>query len=194
MKHWMNSVMIAMAAVVLLFESAQAQPLHVRMDTSLGTIEMELYPERAPKTVANFLRYVKAGKYDGTIFHRVIPDFMIQGGGFDKAMQRRESFDPILNEADNGLKNEPYSVAMARTSDPHSATGQFFINTHDNGFLNFTSRSYRGWGYAVFGKVTRGKSVVRRIEAATTATRNGFQNVPVEPIEITHVEVADGGE
>ncbi len=184
-------------ALAVLFYSAQtgwAVPVHVNMGTSLGAIELELYPDKAPKTVANFLRYARAGKYDGTIFHRVIPDFMIQGGGFDSKMQRRERFAPIPNEADNGLLNSIGTVAMARTSDPHSASNQFFINTHDNGFLNFTSRTSRGWGYAVFGRVTHGMSVVRRIQASTTGNRNGFQNVPLEAIEITHVEVVEDGQ
>jgi len=183
----------AMAAVVGL-QSAQvavAEQVQIKMTTSMGTIEMELDRDKAPATVANFLHYAKAGKYDGTIFHRVIPGFMIQGGGFNKAMQKTPTFAPIANEADNGLRNNTGSIAMARTSDPHSASNQFFINTKDNTFLNHSSKSFRGWGYAVFGRVSKGMSVVRSIEAVSTGTRNGMQNVPLEPVVIERVEVIE---
>jgi len=181
-------------AAVLILQSAQtavAQQIEVKMTTSLGVIELELDKGKAPVTVANFLRYAKAGKYDGTIFHRVIPDFMIQGGGFNKAMQKTPTFSPIANEADNGLTNSIGSIAMARTSDPNSASNQFFINTKDNSFLNHSSKSFSGWGYAVFGRVSKGMSVVRSIEAVSTGTRHGMQNVPLEPVVIERVEVIE---
>ena len=155
----------------------------VRLTTNLGAIVIELNAEKAPKTVANFIEYVKAGHYDGTIFHRVIKKFMIQGGGHTADMKEKgKTQAPITNEADNGLKNEKYSIAMARTSDPHSATAQFFINTNDNEFLNFSSPTPSGWGYAVFGKVVEGSDVVDAIEQSKTS-RSGFhQDVPVETV------------
>jgi len=176
------------------FASAQlavAEPVQVKMTTSLGVIEMELDSDKAPISVANFMRYAKAGKYNGTIFHRVIPNFMIQGGGFDASMHKRETFDPIRNEADNGLPNAIGTVAMARTSAPHSASNQFFINTHDNGFLNYRSKTAGEWGYAVFGRVTHGMSVVRRIEQVATGNRNGMQNVPTDPVMIKQVQIIE---
>ncbi len=157
----------------------------VELHTNLGVIALELYPERAPATVANFLRYVKEGHYQGTIFHRVIPGFMIQGGGFNEQWQPKPTRPPIPNEAANGLANEAYTVAMARTSDPHSATAQFFINVADNPFLNYTAANPQGWGYAVFGRVVRGKEVVDKIAALPTTTRGMHQNVPVQPVVIT---------
>ena len=139
---------------------AAQEKKHVEIKTNLGNIELELDAEKAPKTVENFLKYVKTGFYDGTIFHRVISGFMIQGGGFEPNMNQKETLDPIENEADNGLSNLVGTIAMARTNDPHSATAQFFINTADNLFLNHTEKNSRGWGYAVFGKVSRGLEVV----------------------------------
>jgi len=180
--------------LMLGFASAQlavAEPVQVKMNTSLGMIEMELDGDKAPISVANFVRYAKAGKYNGTIFHRVIPNFMIQGGGFDSSMHKRETFDPITNEADNGLSNTIGTVAMARTSAPHSASNQFFINTHDNGFLNHRSKSAGEWGYAVFGRVTHGMSVVRRIEQVATGSYHGMQNVPTEPVIIKQVQIVE---
>ncbi len=177
---------------VVLFQYAQtakAEQIEVKMTTSLGVIELELDKGKAPVTVANFLRYAKGGKYNGTIFHRVIPNFMIQGGGFDRDLHKRDTYAPIANEADNGLYNSIGSIAMARTSDPHSASNQFFINTNTNTFLNHRSKSFSGWGYAVFGRVSKGMSVVRRIEALATGTRNGMQNVPVDAVVIERVEV-----
>ena len=137
----------------------------MEIKTNLGNIELELDAEKAPKTVENFLKYVKTGFYDGTIFHRVISGFMIQGGGFEPNMNQKETLDPIENEADNGLSNLVGTIAMARTNDPHSATAQFFINTADNLFLNHTEKNSRGWGYAVFGKVSSGLEVVKKIES-----------------------------
>lgn len=160
----------------------------VMMETSLGTITIELWPDKAPATVANFLRYVEEGFYEGTIFHRVINNFMIQGGGMDEKLYPKPSLAPIRNEADNGLKNEPYTVAMARTGDPHSATNQFFINVADNKFLNHKAKTADGWGYAVFGKVVAGKDVVDRIKTSVTASKGPYDDVPVKPVVILKAE------
>ena len=149
-----------------------------------GVITLELDEAKAPKSVANFLAYVKAGHYDNTVFHRVIKNFMIQGGGFEPGMKQKPTQAPVTNEADNGLKNNQYTVAMARTSDPHSATAQFFINTVDNDFLNFKAPTAQGWGYAVFGKVVKGENVVDAIKAVPT-TRKGFHDdVPRDDVVI----------
>ncbi|GGP74000.1 peptidylprolyl isomerase [Streptomyces abikoensis] len=156
----------------------------VRLKTNHGDIVLELNEEKAPKTVENFLAYVDKGHYDGTIFHRVIPGFMVQGGGFKPGMDQKPTDAPIDNEADNGLKNTVYTVAMARTNDPHSATAQFFINVNDNDFLNFTSKSPNGWGYAVFGQVVEGQDVVDKIKAVKTGTRGFHQDVPKDDVVI----------
>ena len=149
-----------------------------------GVITLELDEAKAPKSVANFLAYVKAGHYDNTVFHRVIKNFMIQGGGFEPGMKQKPTQAPVTNEADNGLKNDKYTVAMARTSDPHSATAQFFINTVDNDFLNFKAPTAQGWGYAVIGKVVKGENVVDAIKAVPT-TRKGFHDdVPRDDVVI----------
>lgn len=148
----------------------------------LGTITLELDAEKAPVTVANFLEYVNKGHYDGTIFHRVIPGFMIQGGGFVPGMDQKPTAAEIKNEADNGLKNDKYTLAMARTSDPHSATAQFFINVADNDFLNFTAPTANGWGYAVFGRVIEGMDVVDKIRTVRTGNKGFHQDVPVEDV------------
>ena len=149
-----------------------------------GVITLELDEAKAPKSVANFLAYVKAGHYDNTVFHRVIKNFMIQGGGFEPGMKQKPTQAPVTNEADNGLKNNQYTVAMARTSDPHSATAQFFINTVDNDFLNFKAPTAQGWGYAVIGKVVKGENVVDAIKAVPT-TRKGFHDdVPRDDVVI----------
>ena len=162
----------------------------VRLTTNLGAIVIELNAEKAPKTVANFIEYVQSGHYDGTIFHRVIKNFMIQGGGYSTDMKEKgKTSAPITNEADNGLKNDKYTIAMARTSDPHSATAQFFINVKDNDFLNFTSPTPSGWGYAVFGAVTEGFDVVDAIEKVKTS-RSGFhQDVPADAVVIEKAEM-----
>lgn len=166
----------------------------IRMTTSLGVIELELYPDKAPKTVANFLEYAKAGFYNGTIFHRVIPGFMIQGGGFEPGMKLKPTRAPIDNEANNGLKNDAGTIAMARTGNPHSASSQFFINTVDNSALNHTDKtSSMAWGYAVFGKVTKGMDVVKQIEAVETGNLGSFQDVPKQDVVIQKVEVLRGG-
>lgn len=164
----------------------------VLMSTTLGDIEIELNNKKAPKTVANFLQYVKSDHYNGTIFHRVIKDFMIQGGGFNKDLQRGETKAAVQNEADNGLKNDLGTIAMARTNAPHSATDQFFINTNkkNNNFLNHTSKSSRGWGYAVFGKVTKGMDIVAKIEDVKTGARGPFRSdVPKADIIIKKMKI-----
>jgi peptidyl-prolyl cis-trans isomerase B (cyclophilin B) len=160
----------------------------VVLHTNHGAITLELDTERAPKTVANFLAYVRAGHFDHTLFHRVIDGFMIQGGGFTSEFRQKPTRPPIENEASNGLKNARYTVAMARTSDPHSATAQFFINVADNAFLDHRSPDAKGWGYCVFGRVVGGTDVVDRIEAVTTGDRGMHQNVPKDDVMIERVE------
>jgi peptidyl-prolyl cis-trans isomerase B (cyclophilin B) len=184
---------LLLAAVVLL----AASPLHarenaaprVKLATSAGEIVVELNAAKAPKTVENFLAYVRKGHYNGTIFHRVIPGFMIQGGGFDAGMNQKPTEKPIENEATNGLKNDRYTLAMARTPHPHSASAQFFINVNDNAFLNHTAPTSQGWGYAVFGRVVEGQDIVDRIAAVPTATQGMHQNVPQTPILINTATV-----
>ena len=166
----------------------------VKLETSMGEIVLELDAEKAPKTVANFLEYVKNGHYDGTIFHRVIDGFMIQGGGFDAEMQEKSTAAPIENEADNGLANDPYTIAMARTMDPHSATAQFFINVKKNDFLNHSAKNDAGWGYAVFGKVVKGHGVVNKIKAVDTGRHGMHDDVPKEPVVITRALQVDSGD
>jgi peptidyl-prolyl cis-trans isomerase B (cyclophilin B) len=156
----------------------------VQFETSLGSFVLELNEAKAPTTVANFLAYVDDGHFDGTIFHRVIKGFMIQGGGFTPDMNQKPTKDTIKNEANNGLSNDHYTVAMARTNDPHSATAQFFVNTKDNDFLNFTRESGSGWGYAVFGKVASGTEVIDTIEKVRTARSGYHDDVPVEAVVI----------
>jgi peptidyl-prolyl cis-trans isomerase B (cyclophilin B) len=158
----------------------------VKMETSAGTLEIELDDAKAPESVANFLAYVKKGHFDGTVFHRVIRGFMLQGGGFEPGMKQKPTGSPIRNEANNGLKNKRYTLAMARTSDPHSATAQFFINTVDNDFLDFKSETSQGWGYAVFGRVTAGMDVVDSIERVSTARKGMHDDVPVDDVLIRH--------
>ena len=162
---------------------------YVMMTTTVGPMTIELDADRAPKTVENFLSYVADGFYDGTIFHRVIDNFMIQGGGFTADMEQKSTQAPIENEANNGLKNQRGTIAMARTQDPHSATAQFFINVQDNDFLNHTGENMQGWGYAVFGKVTDGEEVLDKIRGVQTSSQAGHQDVPVEPIIIGSVAI-----
>jgi len=159
------------------------------LHTNFGAITIELDTEKAPKTAANFIEYAKSGHYDGTIFHRVIDGFMVQGGGFAAGMQQKPTRAPVENEANNGLKNDKYTVAMARTSDPHSASAQFFINVSNNDFLNFKSPTPQGWGYCVFGKVTAGTDVVDKIKGVKTGTRGFHENVPAEDVIIERAEV-----
>ena len=156
----------------------------IELTTSAGTIKLELDDVNAPKCTANFLSYVQSGHYEGTVFHRVIKGFMVQCGGMDTAMKQKATQAPIENEADNGLKNDKYTVAMARTNDPHSATAQFFINMADNGFLNFKAPNASGWGYAVFGKVVSGHEVVDTIERVATGRKGMHDDVPLETVTI----------
>ena len=163
----------------------------VKLDTDLGEIEIELFEDKAPKTVANFLEYVNSGHYDGTIFHRVIDGFMIQGGGMTPDMEQKPTNAPVENEADNGLKNDAYTLAMARTQDPHSATAQFFINVKKNDFLNHTAKTPQGYGYTVFGKVSKGHGVVNKIKGVATGRKGMHDDVPTTPIVIQRATVVD---
>ena len=178
-------------ALALLTTTAQADNHNtmLQMNTSMGSIEIELFAEQAPLSTANFLEYVNSDFFDGLIFHRVIPGFMIQGGGMDAKMREKPNNAPIQNEADNGLKNDRGTLAMARTNNPHSATSQFFINLVNNDFLNHTSKDGRGWGYAVFGKVTKGMDVVDAIAQVSTGSSGYHENVPKQPVVIESVEL-----
>jgi peptidyl-prolyl cis-trans isomerase B (cyclophilin B) len=163
----------------------------VELHTNHGIIKLELDAEKAPKTVENFLNYVKAGHYDNTVFHRVIDGFMIQGGGFEPGMKQKPTGEPITNEANNGLKNVKGSIAMARTNDPHSATAQFFINVNDNDFLNHSSPTPQGWGYTVFGKVVEGLDVVEKIKKVKTGSKGFHQDVPVDDVVIEKAVIVE---
>lgn len=176
-------------AIIAAAPSYAAQNTLVLMETSQGSIKLEINHQNAPVSAENFLRYVRSGFYDGTIFHRVIDGFMIQGGGFDPKMNKKETQAPIQNEADNGLKNLRGTLAMARTQDPHSATAQFFINHKDNGFLDFKAKNPQGWGYAVFGRVIEGMDVVDKIAKTPTGMQNGMKDVPVSPVMIQKAKV-----
>jgi len=161
----------------------------VKLSTNMGTITLELDAERAPETVKNFLQYVKDGHYDNTVFHRVIDGFMIQGGGFEPGMRQKPTRAPVANEANNGLKNDRGTIAMARTGDPHSATAQFFINVADNAFLNHSAPTPQGWGYCVFGRVTGGMDVVEKIKGVRTGLKGMHKDVPTEDVVIERAEV-----
>lgn len=187
MRKFMTAALVALLLSVG-GEVRAANP-RVQLDTSMGVIVLELTPPLAPRTTENFLQYVADGFYDGTLFHRVIKGFMIQGGGLTEGMSRKPTRPPIANEADNGLKNRRGTIAMARTGDPHSATAQFFINTADNPSLNFRSMSADGWGYCVFGRVVRGMDVVSAIETVRTGSRAGRRDVPLEPVIIRQAVV-----
>lgn len=164
----------------------------VKLTTNHGEIVIELNAEKAPITVANFIEYVKAGHYENTVFHRVIGNFMIQGGGFEPGMKEKKDKRPsIQNEADNGLSNDKYTVSMARTMEPHSASAQFFINVADNNFLNHSGKNVQGWGYAVFGKVTAGTEVVDAIKSVSTTMKSGHQDVPAEDVIIEKAEIIE---
>jgi len=192
MKKFKMRLLLATVAAMLatLSSICLAENPKVALETNLGTIVLELYPDKAPKSVENFLGYVKSGHYDATIFHRVIDGFMIQGGGFGEDMRQKPTKAPIQNEADNGLQNDRLTVAMARTNDPHSATAQFFINTVNNSFLNFSSKDARGWGYAVFGKVIEGEKVVDAISKTPTGPRAPFgSDVPNKMVVIKSAKV-----
>jgi peptidyl-prolyl cis-trans isomerase B (cyclophilin B) len=164
---------------------------HVTIATTVGHMTLELDADNAPKTVENFLAYATSGFYDGTIFHRVINNFMIQGGGFTTDMEQKPTQAPVDNEANNGLKNERGTIAMARTQDPHSATAQFFINVQDNDFLNHTGENMQGWGYTVFGKITQGEEVLDKIRSVQTGSQGGHQDVPTDPIIIESISVTE---
>jgi cyclophilin family peptidyl-prolyl cis-trans isomerase len=187
--HRLYSMVFALFLLTLssLVSAGEENVVQVRMETSMGHFVIDLYPDKAPQTVENFLRYIDEGFYEGTIFHRVIDGFMIQGGGFDKEFRQKPTRTPIQNEADNGLSNTTGTIAMARTSDPHSATAQFFINVNDNTNLDFTSRSPRGWGYAVFGRVSEGMEVVNTIKGVATTQYVMYQDVPEEAVVIQRV-------
>lgn len=186
----MNRRLLIALAALFAWSAAWAADPQVEIKTNMGTIVLELYPDKAPKTVENFLQYVNDGHYKGTIFHRVIPGFMVQGGGFNPDYVQKKTRPPVQNEANNGLKNDVGTVAMARTSDPHSATGQFFINHKNNEFLNFTAPSAQGWGYTVFGKVIKGMDVVNKIAAVETGPMGPFpENVPRKTVVIEDAKV-----
>ncbi|ATE59307.1 peptidylprolyl isomerase [Thauera sinica] len=186
----MKKQLLAFAALASAALSALAANPMVELRTSRGDVVVELFADKAPKSAENFVRYVKDGHYDGTVFHRVIDGFMVQGGGFDASMNEKPTRAPIENEAKNGLKNEPGTLAMARTRDPHSATAQFFINLVPNAFLDYPSRD--GWGYAVFGKVVKGMDVVEKIGKVPVTNAGMHQNVPVEPVVIQSARVLEG--
>lgn len=188
--RYLQSLLLGAVLAVASVTASAANP-QVKMQTGKGDIVIELYPDQAPATVKNFLRYVNDGAYDGTVFHRVIKGFMNQGGGYTPDLQKKPvQYPPVQNEADNGLKNRRGTIAMARTSDPHSATNQFFINTADNSFLDYSGKTPRGWGYAVFGKVVDGMDVVDEIAGVRTGSRGPFrQDVPLETVEIVTVQV-----
>ena len=175
----------ALSVLAAVTPVAGAENPKVILDTTKGQITIELYPKKAPDTVKNFLAYVDAGFYSGTVFHRVMPNFMIQGGGFTQDMQQKPTRPPIKIESDNGLKNERGTVAMARTQDPNSATAQFFISSADNDFLNFKDKTTQGWGYAVFGKVVQGMEVVDEISKVKTGAKGSHRDVPADPVVIT---------
>ena len=182
------SVLLTMGAFLSTnAEVAGAENPRVVLETSEGKIVLELYMEKTPETVQNFLGYIDSEFYSGTIFHRVIPNFMIQGGGFATDMKKKSTRAPIRNEADKGLRNDRGTIAMARTNDPHSATAQFFINTAKNDFLNFKNKTEQGWGYAVFGKVVEGMDTVDAISAVKTTSRGQYRDVPVKPVVIKSV-------
>ncbi len=186
--HRVVLILAALSMLPITTTANETNPM-IKLTTSMGEITIEMYPNEAPATVQNFLNYVESGFFDGLIFHRVIEGFMIQGGGFAPDMQQKKSGEPIQNEADNGLKNETGTLAMARTGDPHSATAQFFINLENNDFLNHTGKNPQGWGYAVFGKVTEGLDVVDKIGSVSTYTAGAYSDVPVEPVIIENVQV-----
>ena len=189
----MKIVIIALFMVFCLpfFAHAETSSTRVRLQTNHGDIVLELDAQAAPKTVENFLAYVNDGFYDGTVFHRVIKEFMIQGGGFTKDMEKKSTREPIMNEADNGLANVRGTIAMARTNDPHSATSQFFINTVDNSYLDHKSKSAKGWGYCVFGKVIEGMDVVEAIENVPKTNKAGHRDVPVDAVVIQRVMIEE---
>jgi len=190
--HLMSVRLLSLVFLLSLAGISHADNPQVKMETSAGTVTIELYPEKAPETVKNFLRYVTEGKYDGTIFHRVIPGFMNQGGGFKPDYSKVASYAPIKNEADNGLKNTRGSIAMARTNDPNSATNQFFINTVNNHALDYRGKTVRDWGYCVFGQIKQGMDVMDKIAAMKTGPGGPFgSDAPLTPVIISHVSLIE---
>ena len=188
----MKKLLCVVCALLLSSSGAFAANPQVEIKTNLGAVTVELYPEKAPQTVANFLQYVKSGFYKATIFHRVIPGFMIQGGGFSKAMEQKPTRDPVGIESNNGLKNDVGTIAMARTQNPNSATAQFFFNVADNGFLNYTAPTVRGYGYTVFGKVVEGMDVIEKIAKLPTGAGGPFpQDVPQQQVVIEDVKLVE---
>lgn len=188
----MKKILGALCALLLSSTTVIAANPHVELKTNLGGITIELYPDKAPQTVKNFLEYVQSGYYKGTVFHRVIPGFMIQGGGFSQDFTQKPTRDPVQNEAANGLKNDIGTIAMARTPNPHSATAQFFINVADNAFLNHTAPTARGYGYTVFGKVVKGMDVVNRIAQMPTGPGGQFpQDVPKHEVLIQDAKLVE---
>ena len=188
---WLCAALLVTLTVISGPAWAKGNHPMIKLETSMGNIVLELDAENAPKSTENFIQYVKDGSYDGTIFHRIIDGFMVQGGGFDETMVQRPTREPIENEADNGLKNDKYTIAMARTGEPHSATAQFFINVNDNAFLNHSAKTMQGWGYAVFGKVVEGTEIVDVIKSVPTGTYGFHENVPTEPVIIKKATVIE---
>lgn len=189
--HFLGAVALLLITFTSSAALAKGEPVLIKFETTMGNFVVELDTEKAPKSSANFEQYVRDGFYNGTIFHRVIDNFMIQGGGFDADMQQKETREPIENEADNGLANDKYTLAMARTQDPNSATAQFFINVKDNAFLNHTAKTVNGWGYAVFGKVVEGTEVIDAIKGVKTGSFGFHQDVPAEQVVILKAYVVE---
>lgn len=189
MKYWLYLTLslLCFQSPLVLADNVETNNPQVLIETNQGAMIIELFPNEAPETVKNFLEYVNSGFYEGTIFHRVIPSFMIQGGGFDENMKQKRGGQPIKNEADNGLKNKIGTIAMARTSDPHSASSQFFINVSNNTSLDFREKTDRAYGYAVFGRVVDGMRTVNQIRTQPTTSRAGHQDVPIQPVVIQRV-------
>ncbi len=187
----MYALRILFSFLLICVLAVPAMAAGVRIETTLGDIVLRLDEEKAPNTTKNFLDYVKSGFYNNTVFHRVISGFMIQGGGFTEDLQQKITNAPIKNEAANGLPNDKYTIAMARTNDPHSASAQFFINTKDNTFLNYKAPTVQGWGYAVFGKVIQGQDIVDKIEKVATGSVQGYDDVPLQPVVITRATIIE---
>ena len=193
-RYFSLAIIVIIASLAVMAITQGERSMKVSIKTNHGTITLELYPDKAPATVENFVGYVKDGFYNGTVFHRVIPGFMIQGGGMLPGMEQKETKATIKNEADNGLTNDIGTIAMARTPDPDSASSQFFINAKDNDFLNFSSPTPQGWGYCVFGKVVDGMDVVEAIEKVTTGSASGHQDVPVDDVIIEEASMVEDAE
>ena len=190
MKNFINSLVLVCTFIFNYGASAEmTNNTSIKIITNVGDIQIELFNDKSPITAGNFIKYIEAGYFSGTIFHRVIKDFMIQGGGFDESMNQKNTFEPIQNEANNGLSNKRGTIAMARTNDPHSASAQFFINLKDNTFLDFSSETVQGWGYCVFGQVIEGMNVVDKIAESKTSSYGPHQDVPTEQIIIDQIVI-----